>query len=83
MADNKEKEKYEKVTNLIVKSILALSICFFIIYKLWSIEIKIENFDYLYFLSTVIALFAIVLSVLFILNLQNSLISFTIVFLIL
>ncbi len=65
MADNKEKEKYEKVTNLIVKSILALSICFFIIYKLWSIEIKIENFDYLYFLSTVIALFAIVLSVLF------------------
>ena len=38
MADNKEKEKYEKVTNLIVKSILALSICFFIIYKLWNIE---------------------------------------------
>ena len=63
MSENKE--KYEKITNLIVKSLLSVSFSFFIIYKLWDSEIKIENFDYLYFLSTVIALFAIVLSVLF------------------
>ena len=59
MLEKKEKEKFEKITILIVRSILALSFSFFVIYKLWDAQIKIENFDYLYFLSTVIALFAI------------------------
>ena len=63
MSENKE--KYEKITNLIVKNLLYLGFSFFIIFKLWDLRIRIDNFDYLYFLSTVITLFAIVLSVLF------------------
>ena len=61
----KEKESYEKITELIIKSVLLLSLDGLIIYKFWEAPIKIENFDYLYFLSTVIALFAITLSVIF------------------
>ena len=62
---NREKKEYERITILIVRSILAISFSIFAIYKLWNVNIQIEKFDYLYFLSTAIALFAIVLSVLF------------------
>jgi len=60
-----EKKEYERIVELIINSILKLVFSGFIIYKLWDFSITINNFDYLYFLSTVIAIFAIVLSVLF------------------
>jgi hypothetical protein len=64
--DNKgDMPKYERITKLIVRSLVILSLVGFLIYKLWDIKIVITNFDFLYFLSTVLAIFAIVLSVMF------------------
>lgn len=56
---------YERVTKLVVRSILMLGFAVFLMYKFWDAKINIPNFDYLYFLSTVMAIFAIVLSILF------------------
>lgn len=65
MSDKSKVPEYERITNLVVRSIVIIAVVFFAIFKLWNVNIKIQNFDYLYFLSTVLAIFAIVLSILF------------------
>ena len=68
MSNNKQDEdipNYEKIAKVIVASLLSLGIPAYIMFKLWNTPISIPNFDYLYFLSTVMAIFAIVLSILF------------------
>ena len=63
--NNEDIPGYERVTKLAVRSILMLGVAGFLMYKFWDAKINIPNFDYLYFLSTVMAIFAIVLSILF------------------
>lgn len=68
MCNNKQDEDtpdYEKKAKVFVASLLSLGIPAYIMIKLWNTQISIPNFDYLYFLSTVMAIFAIVLSILF------------------
>lgn len=68
MSNNKQDEDipdYEKKAKVAVTSFLSVSIPIYFMIKLWDAQIIIPNFDYLYFLSTVMAIFAIVLSILF------------------
>jgi hypothetical protein len=65
MSDKSELPEYERIIRLIIRSIVILAVVGFSIFKLWKCEIQVQNFDYLYFLSTVLAIFAIVLSTLF------------------
>lgn len=60
-----EMPSYERITKLVVRSLLEVGFAAFVIFKLWCVDISLENFNYSFFLSTLIAFFAIFLSVLF------------------